>query len=129
MNHPHAEHEITVPQLIVAAPLIDLLKTWSERLKALESIDGAEGLTRAHRGCFDQLKEAVVAAGTAQCDLDTREVARLQNQTTAAVTHQCRTGRLPGARRVGGEWRIPAAAVNGATTSAHRPRRRAPKHG
>lgn len=53
--------------------------------------------------------------------LTTKEAAqRLGLKSQAGVTHLCRNGRFPGAKRWGKQWRIPTVAVNALMDSVER---------
>jgi hypothetical protein len=111
-------------RLVHIAPFIALVADWRQKLLVLETVPGTADQRSLIANHCQALETALQAARTLEDDLTPTEVARLHKVTAAAITHRCRAGHFPGARRVGGQWRIPASEVGGAPAPVRSPGRR-----
>ncbi|MFN8650589.1 MAG: hypothetical protein U0133_16155 [Gemmatimonadales bacterium] len=103
----------STPALIRSAPIERHLKHLREQLRVLEAnVPGAD-TTSTLRRVIGELSQAIKEAGAQGVYLCCEEAAPLVKRQPATVRREARLGRIPGARKVAGEWLIPVTWVDG----------------
>lgn len=95
------------PSRIIAA---DPVWALAEALIAEAGAQRDERFSGVLEDAARRIREAV-AKGASLQDVGTAEAAPLLRMQADSVATACRRGRIPGARKIAGQWRIPVAAI------------------
>lgn len=94
------------PRIIVADPLRKLVGVLLEEARAQREPRFGEVL----KDTAERIEAAIRAGATLQ-DVSTAEAAAVLEIAPDSVATACRRGKVPGARKIAGTWRIPVSAL------------------
>lgn len=99
------------PQRIIAAdPVWDLAREFQDQAELARSLKDER-----FADVLDQVARRIttaVAAGAELQDVSTADAAPVLGILPESVATACRRGRIPGARKIAGEWRIPVRTLD-----------------
>lgn len=98
------------PQLLAAAPLLELLAELDVHLKALRELAPEGDLVRAVTAIRQRLADRIERAQDLSLFVSVATAALILGRTTSAVTYLCRRGLLH-ARKRGASWEIGRAEL------------------
>jgi hypothetical protein len=102
-----------LPPLIRSAPFESLLRALRDELAILEATVPSADTTKALRRVATQLTQALTESREQRAWLRCEAVAAAIDTSPCTVRREARLGRIPGARKIAGEWLIPVTYLDG----------------
>lgn len=108
----NANTEVPASQLYRAEPIVEAIRWLASHFQHQQEINPGGELAQVLKRLLDRLLTAAHQATNLQCYVCAKTAGEVWEKSPSQVRSVCRQGKIRGAIKVGGDWRIPATALD-----------------